>query len=62
MRAQKKDRNGNIISGIDQAWCQTKIENHSDLGTLIMSDVPGGMAQIYSGSTIHDASEDPTRP
>lgn len=59
-----KDPNGNIISRIDQPWCESNLKDESYLGTLMICDAPGGMARIYNAGTISAATKDlaPTTP
>ena len=48
---------GNMIQGgIDQNYCQTKLQDSSHTGTILVCDAPGGMARVFNGGSATDAS------
>lgn len=47
------DVNGNMFEdGIDQAYCETKLQNKDQLGILTVCDAPGGMARIVNAAGV----------
>ena len=51
------DASGNMIQGgINQDYCENKLHDESNLGTILVCDAPGGMARIFNAGAASDAT------